>query len=40
MNLQINTSTDSRESLSGGVFEGGQPTPSGLWMDANQPKIL
>ena len=36
----IHTYTDTIKSLSGGDFEGVQPTPSGVWMDANQPDLL
>ncbi len=38
--VHIHTYTDISESLSGGVFEGGQPTPSGLLMDANLLDLL
>ena len=34
--VHIHTYTYISKSLSGDVFEVGQPTPSGLWMDANQ----
>ena len=32
----IHTYTDTIKLLSGGDFEGVQPTPSGVWMDANR----
>ena len=38
--LNIHTYTDTIKSLSGGDFEGVQPTPSGVWMDANRPDRL
>ncbi len=36
----IHTYTDTIKSLSGGDFEGVQPTPSGVWMDANRLDLL
>ena len=38
--IHIHAYTDISESRSRGVFEGVQPTPSGIWMDSNRPYLL
>ena len=38
--ILIHTFTYIGESQSRGVFEGVQPTPSGIWMDSNRPDLL